>query len=342
MKKLLIESCHENGYEFYRIPGTVIASNGNILVYYECRYGNDWGVSDIAYKISHDGGNTFSERRIIVSGEGYNLVHSPMMIVNGDKIHFLYMKNYCECYYKVSVDGGESFSTSTRLYVLDEFRPEYLWSVAALGPGHGITLKNGRMLIGLWMAHNMTDRTKHRPSKIATIYSDDDGITWNRGEIINTELVNPSENVLAELNNMVIMNIRCENIYRRRIQTESPTGIGSWSKEEYVDDLPDPVCAAGLTQNGNVLYFVNCNTEGFDDKDKLSQLLKDSRINLSLKRYKDNHWELLTKIDDFGGYSDVYASSNKLVCIYEGGRKMEANHWSGFDGLYFVSLDEFL
>ena len=344
MNKVELECCGENGYPFYRIPGLIIADNGWIIAYYECRNGGDWSVSDIACKISKDGGKTFGARRILVSGKGYDLVHSPVMFVKEGILYFLWMRNYCECYIQRSTDNGETFEQPVQTDVFEEFRRYYPWSVAAAGPGHGITLENGRMLVAVWLAHNLADRTKHRPSKIATIFSDD-GQNWHAGEILETALINPSESVLAQLpDGRVMINIRHENEQRRRAVSYSIDGISGWSTPVLDNALPDPVCAAGMTQFGNTVYFLNCAAEGFDDKANISALLADSRIALTLKSLTDGKWTDETLIDEYGGYSDVFANEKigKMACVYEGGRKQNATHWSHFRGLYAVVLDKFL
>src|SRR2546429_160136 len=58
----------------------------------------------------------------------------------------------------------------------------YGWRLGATGPGHGIQLSSGRLLVPVWLALG-TAGNGHGPSVNATVYSDDHGATWHRGEI---------------------------------------------------------------------------------------------------------------------------------------------------------------
>src|SRR5204863_8538682 len=97
-----------------------------------------------------------------------------------------------------STDAGETFADPVEITpTLEQFRPEYDWKVFATGPGHGVQLESGRLLVTLWLSTSTKD--PHRPSRVATIYSDDGGTTWRPGGLVPTPgLVNPSETAVAQ------------------------------------------------------------------------------------------------------------------------------------------------
>ena len=83
---------------------------------------------------------------------------------------------YSRCYYTRSDDDGVTFSDPVDITAtFDAFRPEYDWKVLATGPGHGIRLTSGRLLVPVWLSTG-TGGHAHRPSVNSTIYSDDNGM----------------------------------------------------------------------------------------------------------------------------------------------------------------------
>ena len=92
----------------------------------------------------------------------------------------------------------------------------------------------------------------HRPSCVATIYSDDGGATWLPGEIVvdhSPDVPNPSETVAVELGDgSVLLNIRNESLRYRRAVAVSPDGASHWSPVTFHDALYEPICAAGLVR----------------------------------------------------------------------------------------------
>jgi sialidase-1 len=115
---------------------------------------------------------------------GKTTADNPTAIVDRQTgaVHFLYQIDYARCYYVRSDDDGLSFTAPVDITAtFEQFRKEYDWNVIAPGPGHGIQLKNGRLLVPVWLS---TGGHKHRPSCQATIYSDDHGRTWSAVRLI--------------------------------------------------------------------------------------------------------------------------------------------------------------
>ena len=149
-----------------RIPGMVLTESGTLLAYYECRSArSDWAQIDIKVIRSTNEGRDWETVRI-VPGQG-NTLNNPMMIVDGDTVHFLYCKNYRELFYCRSTDDGITFSEPLNIsYVFEN--SGYDHTVAAIGPGHGI-VHNGKLLLPVWFACNHTDLKAHHPSFISTV-----------------------------------------------------------------------------------------------------------------------------------------------------------------------------
>jgi len=193
--------------------------------------------------------------------------------------------------------------------------------VLATGPSHSIQLKNGRLLVPVWLSTG-TGGNAHRPSVTATIFSDDSGKTWQASEIAvpcTDEFVNPNETVAIQLDDgRVMLNVRNESKARRRIIVTSPDGATGWSEPVFQEDIVDPVCMAGLvryTYNGkNLLLFSNPDTPR-------------GRRNLSVRVSSDEGktWRIARSIEPgFSAYSDINVTpSGTILCFY--GRSEKAN-----------------
>jgi sialidase-1 len=199
--------------------------------------------------------------------------------------------------------------------------------VIATGPGHGIELTNGRLLVPVWLS---TGGKRHRPSCVSVIYSDDHGTSWHRGEIVcghPEPLVNPSETLAVELSDgRVMLNIRNENKDFRRAISFSADGARRWSKPRFDDQLFDPICMGSLIrlrrQQPGRLLFANPDSASVHRKTK-SRYGFRTRENLTVRLSRDDgkSWPVSRVIDSgVSGYSDLAeAADGSVYCLYERG-----------------------
>ncbi|HVU83550.1 MAG TPA: sialidase family protein, partial [Puia sp.] len=183
---LLFDPVHD-GYTMYHVPAIIRSKKSTLIAFAEGRYGNgnDWTEIDLVMRRSTDNGNTWGPLQILVPhSHGMPTSNITPIADRNGTIHLLYQVNYAHAYYIKSTDEGKTWSAPIDItYAFDAFKKDYNWKVLAPGPGHAIQLKNGRLLVPVWLC--TPDRSKpggdHRPSCVATIYSDDDGRTWHRG-----------------------------------------------------------------------------------------------------------------------------------------------------------------
>jgi sialidase-1 len=353
LEKIDIFEAGTEEYALYRIPGIVVTAKGTVLAYCEARRTgkSDWDTIDIMLRRSTDGGKTWGPRVKISDVPGPKVKNS---VVQGKKfstpddvtynnavafadrdgsVHFLYCLEYARCFYLRSNDDGQTWSPPVEITnAFESFRPQYDWKVLATGPGHGIQLKNGRLVVPVWLSTG-TGGGAHRPSLTATIYSDDQGKTWKAGQIAvpdTKDWVFPNETVVVELaDGRVMLNVRSESPAHRRLVTISPDGATNWSTPKFDDALLEPICMASIVRvsgggDGKKSRIVFANPHHMERADGKADVGKSrDRKNLSLKLSYDEAqtWPINKQLEpSWSGYSDLAVlPDGTILCFYERG-----------------------
>jgi sialidase-1 len=327
----LFEEAGQNGYDSYRVPGVVVTHDGRVIAYYDARRGNgDSATQTLFYRWSNDCGMTWSDRVSLVEGTKNQRLHNIVMVVDRiGNVHAFWNESYIRCFYRMSTDGGITWKAPTDISdTFEAFKALYPWNVYSIGPGHGITMRSGRMVIPAWLS---SGGNTHQPSAFACIYSDDQGKSWTPGGIVNhgTDIVNPNEGSLVELRDKTLCaTIRHDTLdFRCRAFVRSYDEGRTWGKVCFERHLPDPICHASIARFGDSgLLFSNCAWE--DEKGvtairngKKIKWSDDARQNLTVRLSLDEGqtWPYAKCIAKQGGYSDLYASrdGDRSYCIFE-------------------------
>jgi len=333
------------GYWNYRIPGVLCTKNGVAVVTAEARQGRggDWDDSDALLRRSLDGGLTWEPPQLLVSSAAYGPgpLNNIVLIsdVNDGTVHVLYCHNYARVFYTCSLDDCATFAEPREITgALLPFRESYPWRVIATGPGHGIQLRNGRLLAPVWMSDGSgtefgPGKLGHRPSEVAVIFSDDGGETWECGEFVAHnfgEIVNPSETIAVELSDgRVLLNIRSESAANRRLVSVSRDGARGWSTPRFDRALLEPVCHASIlglrptaAEGERIMLFANPDTME-NELTPAGRGVSRDRKRLTVQVSEDDcaTWSASREIESGpAGYSDLAElPDGTLLCAYERG-----------------------
>jgi sialidase-1 len=334
-----------NGIVRYRIPGVVVTPKGTVLAYAEARKNgsSDWGEIEIHLRRSTNGGKTWEASSQIAhhgarlegnprkaeGGEKEQTVNNPVAIVDRETgaIEFLYCINYARCYSMRSTDDGVTWSAPVDITAsFEPFRAKYDWKVIATGPGHGIQIRSGRLVVPIWLAYGKAG--DHAPSAAGTIYSDDHGMTWQAGELClpnEGDFGNPNETMITEVSNGCVMLVsRSVSKANRKIVTTSPNGATDWTTPVFHDQLWEPVCMASIIAHPSkpgTLIYSNPHTLKLDKDGKEVPGGRGKRENLCIKLSHDDGktWPI-NKVIDPGkaAYSDLAVlPDGTVLCLYE-------------------------
>jgi sialidase-1 len=227
-----------------------------------------------------------------------------------------------------SRDDAKTFSAPVEITpAFDTFRPEFAWRVVATGPGHGIQLASGRLIVPVWLALGTTGNG-HGPSVNATVYSDDRGATWHRGDLAiaadSPEFPSPNETAAVQLaDGSVILNIRTLSPRNRRAIVTGKDGATAWSQPRFQPDLPDPLCYASLARLKKLLLFSNPdNLTRVDGRDIASKDRKNLTVRISYD--EGASWPVKKTLEPGpSAYSDLAVlRDGTILCFYEAARQL--------------------
>lgn len=350
-------------YQLYHIPGVVVTTKGTVLTWCEARKRSagvsDWDDIRILLRRSTDDGKTWSAAKSIADVPGpktknpfalkmknvdpndvtYN---NPVLIADKEgAVHMLFCLEYERVFYQRSDDDGVTFSRPTEITAaFAAFKKDYDWKVLATGPNHSIQLKNGRLVVPVWLSTG-TGGNAHRPSVTATIFSDDQGKTWKAGDIAvpcTDEWINPNETVAIELNDeRVMLNVRSESKAHRRLIVTSADGATGWSTPRFDEALLEPICMGGIVRYNHegkslILFSNPHNLEKAKGKAEPGKNRDRKNVSVKISRDEAQTWPVNKLIEDGPSmYSDIAVTpKGTILCFY--GRSGDSKGVAAFAG----------
>ncbi len=269
VEETVVFKAGEGGYHTYRIPSLIVTQKGTILAFCEGRKrgASDTGDIDLLLRRSSDGGKTWDAPQVVWD-DGANTCGNPCPVVDRKtgtiwlllthnlgadteaKIVARTAKGSRTVWVTKSTDDGATWEKPTEI-TKDVKEPGWTWY--ATGPGVGIQLASGRLLIP---CDNKTDAGKLWQSHV--IFSDDGGKSWKIGGVVGPKC---NESQAVELSDgRVMLNMRSYQANNRRFVALSKDGGETFTRPVEDAALIEPVCqgsviADPVTKGG--LFFSN-------------------------------------------------------------------------------------
>jgi len=302
----------DEDYHAYRIPALLSVGQGRVIAVCEGRRDSlaDDGDIDLVIKKSLDAGRTWSEVEVLLEGEG-ETAGNPCLIFDseGPTIWLAFCRNNRQVFVMKSTDSGDSWSTPVD--ITDQVLPPG-WTYIGTGPGHGIRMKNGRLIAPCWVGDDARMHGEVQASFV--FYSDDAGESWQHGSVLDKDLCDECE-VVELVSGSLYMNARSRHRKKQRAFSTSNDGGETWATVQHAPELPELSCQGsiislrdpGSPRQNVILLAAPANTE------------KRSHLTMNISRDGGQTWPVSRLIcEGAAAYSDLAVTSNsEILCLYE-------------------------
>jgi sialidase-1 len=212
----------KDGYHSYRIPAIETASDGSLVAFAEARKYSlaDPGFGqqdiDLVYKRSTNNGLTWSPMIILEDPGEFWSAANPATVVDRTlgRMWVFYLRSRpgrstetarpgtddFQTIARWSDDPGRSWSEPVDLTAVGRDMTDPVWRASVPGPGGAIQARNGRLIIPMWKM----------PFATFTIFSDDHGRTWQRGQCVPGTQGGDEDQVVELDDGRILMDIRQE------------------------------------------------------------------------------------------------------------------------------------
>lgn len=330
--------------QYWRIPALVTAADNSLVAVVDKR-GSSLGdlpnTISIMSRRSTDNGKNWSEPVVVAQGGNGKTYGDPAVVLDKKTGNLICMfvgdqglwnatpYNRQGIYVSKSTDNGVSWSEPVA--ITDQVYANHSgWYAGFAGSGHGLCLKDGRLMFVL--AIRATSATGF-PLHNYAIYSDDGGDNWTLSTNAATTVGDEAKVVELE-DGDILMSIRNPS-KGNRIFCKSTDRGQTWGKAYFETELKDPAC------NGDIIRYSYSTDEGSEGKSRLLHSLPEStttRENVTVYLSEDDGetWPIKKRLVD--GYS-AYSS---LTVLPDGtiGALVEEGKWDsnlpGEDGFQLV------
>ena len=283
---------HDGSFKRYRIPSLLVTKAGTLLAICEGRVdgGGLTGNIDLVLRRSLDAGITWQPLQKIAD-LGDDTLGNPCPVVDRETgtIWLPFTRSPGKFNETQIVAGQSSGPTTVWLTRSDDegatwSEPRDIsattrqekWGWYGTGPGIGIQLANGRLLIPSY--HTEPGSGMYRSH---AIFSDDHGATWKLGETVGEHTAECQ--AIERRDGAVLLNMRGTNKQFFRSIAMSRDGGQSWSEPQLDRNLPEPACQAALFaadngkdgRVGNPSYWLFCNPPGATRRNLTLRLSRD-------------------------------------------------------------------
>lgn len=250
---VLLFDSGRDGYPRYRIPALVVAPGGAVLAICEGRKdgGGLKGNIDLVIRRSTDSGQNWSPLAVLAD-EGDNTLGNPCVVVDAaTKEVFVALTRSLGSDTEEGIVAGKSRERTRVLWTksgndgVDWSPPVDItatttrdnWTWYGTGPGVGIQLKSGRLVMPSYHAELPTGTYRSH-----MLYSDDHGRNWKIGATVGEHT---SEcHVVERQDGSLYLNARTVQGRELRTIAHSTDGGETWSSASFDEQLYDSHCQA--------------------------------------------------------------------------------------------------
>ena len=319
LQKITVFTKGEAGYHCFRIPALVMTPGGTTLAFAEGRRDScrDDADIDLVLKRSTDQGLTWGPLQVLFD-DGDLSVNQPVPVVNREtgEVVFVFCKNNQRVFVSKSGDEGATWSDPREI---TEQVADPSWSYLGAGPGHGIQLSSGRLLVSSWGDLSPGPRT-WRPANWGKVqfsyamYSDDHGETWRRSPPLDIDLSDESMSV-ETVDGRIYMNMRSRQNKLLRAYAWSEDGGETWSEVNFDPGMPEP------SVQGSLVRFTTADKHGRNRVLLAHPSSRTERARLTVRMSYDEcrTWPVAKLLhQEYSGYSDMaIAPDMTVLCLYE-------------------------
>ena len=301
---------------------------------------SDWGYVDIVGRRSNDGGKTWGEEQTLIDhrqflSEPYEIALSgnPTPVDAGDRVLLLFVVSRSSTQYNGGdcaggkppgkcgeqydyaiwmIESTDTFTTWTTPRRIDLSKSGS--GAARVGPGHGIRLSNGELLM---------------PGYPWLLKSGDGGQTWRTAAAARLSPLRGDETAVVELSPGTVWSTLRPNKktaaenharYPFRLSAYSSDWGETYESVEIDQNFHAPKVEAGaIRYRGDVVVSYPASGLPSSQRDPLKEKIEHRR-NLTLAISSDNAktWSHCQINSTSAGYSDMAETENGILLIYEG------------------------
>ena len=258
IKQSAVYQAKDGGYFVHRIPALLATGKGTLLAFCEARSGSasDSAPTDLVLRRSLDDGKTWTPAQIVARFPGFTVGNPTSVEDTKTGIIWLLMtanpagvtekeiddgspKGGRTVWITHSTDDGAHWAAAKEI---TSSTKKSNWTWYATGPGNGIQLESGRLVIP---CDHKVAGTHAFYSHV--IYSDDHGETWKLGGTAGPET---NESAVVQLaDGSLLLNMRSYAGQHQRAVAVSHDGGLTWSKVRLDPTLNEPVCQASMVRD---------------------------------------------------------------------------------------------
>ncbi len=312
----------QDGVHTYRIPSLLITQKGTVLAFCEARKESiaDNSPTDLVVKRSFDNGRTWQPKQIVCAGQGIDAIMNPTAVIDQSDGTIILV---CATFKKAleqqilvitSRDDGATWSTPTDIRAI--FKDYY--SPFVPGPGIGIQLKSGRLVIP---GYTVLTENAIVDGHAMVIYSDDHGRTWQTGMHVTAPT---DESQVIELRDGSLqLNMRSNRFMSCRALAISRNGGETWEEPYDEPQLNEVPCQASVIRFPETLsttrlrwLFSNPNVAGRE-----YGAVERTKMTVRLSYDEGKTWPIAKLVHEGPSSYSCLAVTNDgmMLCIYEGG-----------------------